>query len=103
MEVFPITRDEFYYKVYELVKEIPKGRVATYGQIAFLLDKPGCSRMVGQALSHAPDSELIPCHRVVNFQGRLVPGWEKQKQLLLGEGIIFKVNGFVDLKKCIWK
>ena len=96
-------REDFYLKVYEIVKEIPKGSVATYGQIAFMLGTPQSPRRVGQALSHAPEFLKVPCHRVVNSQGRLVPGWTLQKDILLGEGIIFKENGCVNLKKCIWK
>ena len=51
--------------------------------------------MVGQALSYAPKEEDLPCHRVVNSQGRLVPSWQKQKELLEKEGITFKRNGCV--------
>lgn len=98
-----IYREDFYREVYKIVKDIPTGSVATYGQIAFLIGKEGCSRIVGQALSHTPDSLEIPCHRVVNFQGRLVPGWDAQRELLEIEGITFKANGYVDLKKYIWK
>ena len=96
-------REDFYLKVYEIVKEIPKGTVATYGQLAFLLGTPQNSRRVGQALSHTPEFLKIPCHRVVNSKGGLVPGWIKQRDILLKEGITFKDNGCVDLKKCIWK
>lgn len=79
------------------------GKVATYGQIAFIMERPGFARMVGQALSHGPESDEIPYHRVVNFQGRLVPGWNNQSKLLEQEGITFKTNGCVDLKKYIWR
>lgn len=82
--------------------DIPWGNVATYGLIAFLCGYPRRSRMVGQALHHAPDFLNIPCHRVVNSQGRLAPGWTEQKQLLANEGIRFKENGCVDLKKYLW-
>lgn len=90
-------------KVYQIVMDIPPGSVATYGMIAFLSGAPQRSRMVGQALHHAPNSLNIPCHRVVNFQGRLTPGWEGQKQLLLNEGIHLLENGRVDMKKYLWK
>ena len=59
-------------------------------------------RMVGRALKQIPDDLSAPCHRVVNASGRLVPGWTEQKQLLLEEGISFKQNGCVDLKKHLW-
>lgn len=96
-------REDFYLSVYEIVKEIPRGCVSTYGQIAALLGTPQCSRRVGQALSHVSEFPKIPCHRVVNSQGRLVPGWTKQRELLLREGVAFKENGCVNMKECIWK
>lgn len=97
-----MNRKEFSDKVYDIVREIPLGKVTTYGMIAFLLGYPRHSRMVGQALHHAPDYLNIPCHRVVNCQGRLTPGWTDQKQLLFNEGIHFKENGYVDLKTYLW-
>lgn len=96
-------RQEFFNKVYQIVMDIPPGSVATYGMIAFLSGKPQRSRMVGQALHYAPDAHNIPCHRVVNCQGRLTPGWAEQKQLLLNEGVQLKENGCVDLKSYLWK
>lgn len=94
---------EFLNKVYQIVMDIPPGSVATYGMIAYLSGNPQRSRMVGQALHHAPDFLNLPCHRVVNCQGRLAPGWANQKQLLINEGIKFKGNGCVDLKIYQWK
>ena len=92
----------FYREVYDIVKEIPEGRVVTYGQIAYLMGKPLCSRMVGQALFHVPEDLSLPCHRVVNSCGRLVPTWFEQRSLLEAEGVSFKKNGCVDLKKSRW-
>ena len=80
-------RAQFYKEVYSITKEIPYGNVFTYGKIAQLIGNPQYSRMVGQALSYAPKEEDLPCHRVVNSQGRLVPSWQKQKELLEKEGI----------------
>ena len=94
---------EFFTKIYQIVDDIPPGSVATYGLIAILSGQPQRSRMVGQALHHAPDYLNIPCHRVVNCQGRLTPGWVDQGQLLANEGIKFKRNGCVDLKVYLWK
>ena len=94
--------DSFRREVYEVVSQIPTGKVATYGMIASLLGAPQCSRMVGRALKEVPEELNIPCHRVVNASGRLVPGWEEQRQLLLVEGIIVKDNGCVNLKKNLW-
>ena len=82
--------DDFCREVYQVVCEIPSGKVSTYGGIAALLGIPQCSRMVGRALKQVPDEVSAPCHRVVNASGRLVPGWEEQKLLLLEEGISFK-------------
>ena len=81
-------RAQFYKEVYSITKEIPYGNVFTYGKIAQLIGNPQYSRMVGQALSHAPKEEDLPCHRVVNSQGRLVPSWQKQRHYK-----IFCVNG----------
>ena len=95
-------RAQFYKEVYSITKEIPYGNVFTYGKIAQLIGNPQYSRMVGQALSHAPKEEDLPCHRVVNSQGRLVPSWQKQKELLEKEGITFKRNGCVNMSKHLW-
>lgn len=97
------SQPEFSQKVFAIVRRIPPGSVATYGQVAFLVGSPQCTRMVGQALHHAPDQSDLPCHRVVNAAGRLVPGWMEQRALLEQEGILFKDNGCVDLKRCLWR
>jgi methylated-DNA-protein-cysteine methyltransferase-like protein len=81
---------DFYIRVYQIVQAIPRGQVATYGQIAWILGKPQCSRRVGQALYHAPHDVNLPCHRVVNSKGGLVQHWAEQKDLLLREGVAFK-------------
>ena len=93
---------DFYTEVYNIVKQIPEGNVVTYGQLAELARRPQCSRMVGQAMFNAPRELNLPCHRVVNSQGRLAPNWTEQRELLEKEGIAFKKNGCVDLKKHIW-
>ena len=83
--------ETFCQEVYQVVCEIPLGKVSTYGSIAALLGMPQCSRMVGRALKQVPDNVSTPCHRVVNASGRLVPGWEEQKQILFRNGVIPKV------------
>lgn len=98
-----MNKSEFNSLVYNIVKEIPQGRVITYGQIANLIGKPQCSRMVGQAMHNAPEKLKLPCHRVVNSQGRLVPGWIEQQNLLEAEGIFFKKNRCVNLDKYTWE
>lgn len=92
----------FNNEVYSIVAEIPEGFVITYGQIARLLGRPRCARMVGQAMYRAPAALHLPCHRVVNGKGGLVPGWEEQKKLLEAEGVTFKKNGCVDLSCHTW-
>ena len=90
-------------KIYEAVKQIPKGCVATYGQVAEMAGNPRMSRAVGNALHKNPDPEHIPCYRVVNSRGELsgafaFGGKDVQKKLLEADGIEV-VNGTVDLKK----
>ena len=91
-------------KIYEQVRLIPKGKVATYGQIAFLAGNPRWSRVVGYALHVNPDPDSIPCHRVVTKEGRLSPsfafgGENIQRELLLGEGVSF-TGDTVDMGRC---
>lgn len=92
----------FFQEVYAIVREIPSGRVLTYGQIASLAGQPQSARQVGQALFHAPTEKDLPCHRVVNSQGRLAPFWTEQRALLEKEGVTFKKNGCVDMRKHTW-
>lgn len=94
---------DFKTEVYSIVKEIPAGKLLTYGQIACLAGKPSGSRQVGYALHHAPPALNLPCHRVVNSTGKTAPGWAEQRELLEKEGISFKTNGCADLKKHLWK
>ncbi len=94
--------DDLIYEVLSAVSEIPSGKVATYGQIARLIGRDNYSRLVGRVLSMAQYYGDYPCHRVVNHQGRLAPGWAEQKQLLSAEGVTFKSNGFVNLKLHKW-
>ena len=97
----------FYDKVYAIVKNIPKGKVATYGQIAHLCQSPRAARAVGYALHCNPSPVVIPCHRVVNRQGRLAPtfafgGEGAQRELLEAENVEVSVDNIVDLKKYLW-
>ena len=94
--------EDFLYQVFAVVEEIPEGKVATYGQIATLIDRPNNSRLVGKALSLSEYFGKYPCHRVVNANGRLVPDWMQQRGLLEAEEVTFKKNGKVDLAKCQW-
>lgn len=93
----------FFQEVYAIVKEIPRGKVTTYGQIAELIGKPGHARMVGYAMCHAPEELNLPCHRVVSSKGRLAPSWLEQRKRLEAEGVCFKRNGCVDMGKSVWR
>ena len=94
-------RDE----IYGLVKQIPPGKLATYGQLAALCGRPRASRIVGAAMLHAPQG--IPCHRVLYRDGALCcdqafGGKEIQRQMLEAEGVAFLPDGRVDLKRHMW-
>ena len=91
------------YEILSIVEEIPEGRVASYGQIARLIGRDRNSRLVGKVLSMAEYYGDYPCHRVVNHAGRLAPSFWNQRELLLGEGVGFKENGCVDMKKYQWE
>lgn len=93
-----------YEKIYEVVKSIPRGNVATYGQMAALAGNPKWARVVGYALHKNPDPKTIPYHRVVNCKGEVAPGFvfggaQIQRSLLKSEGILFKADGRIDLEK----
>ena len=89
--------------VLNIVSQIPHGYVTTYGYIATLAGWPSHSRMVGRTLRYTPGAELLPCHRVVNIEGRTAPGWSRQRTLLESEGVNFKSNGRVDMHKHLWE
>lgn len=93
-------------KIYEQVRRIPRGKVATYGQIAILAGNSRWARVVGYALHSNPDPDGIPCYRVVNRLGELAPafafgGAEVQAELLRADGIEV-TDGRVDLEKYLW-
>ncbi len=99
--------NEFYARVYDVVALIPKGKVATYGQIAALLGNPKAARQVGYALRFTPADRDLPCHRVINAQGAMLWGSvfgspSNQRDRLKKEGVIFKANGCVDMKQSLW-
>lgn len=94
-------------RIYEVVKQIPLGKVSTYGQIALFAGNPRWARVVGYALHVNPNPEIIPCHRVVNRFGEVSSafafgGANRQIQLLQQEGISFTEEGRVDLKNYLW-
>ena len=97
-----IMNEQLIYEILSVVDEIPKGKVATYGQIAKLIGRDKNARLVGKVLSRAEFYGKYPCHRVVNHVGRVAPGWHEQRFLLLEEGVSFKNENHVDMKKSQW-
>ena len=100
-------RDGFFAAVYDMVKQVPRGTVATYGQIAALIGAPRRARYVGYALHVNPDPGPIPCHRIVFADGRLADGFafggpEAQRAMLEAEGVAFLPDGRVDLAVSRW-
>ncbi|MCX8131301.1 MAG: MGMT family protein [Clostridia bacterium] len=98
----------FFEDVYGMVRQIPMGKVATYGQIAKMLGEPRKSKIVGWALHANPYYGDVPCHRVVNRNGELSGGFafggsKAQKLLLEEEGIIFDQGEIINLQKYLWK
>ena len=94
-------------KIYEQVRRIPRGKVATYGQIATLAGNPHWSQIVGYALHANPEPGVTPCHRVVNRFGGVTSafafgGEDRQRELLEKEGIVFCADGKVDLTRYLW-
>ena len=92
---------------YAVVRRIPPGRAATYGQIARLAGMPRCARTVGYAMAACRDPS-VPCHRVVDRFGgtkavfdTFAPG--TQRALLEAEGVVFRADGTVDLERCQWR
>lgn len=99
---------EFCRRVYKIAGNIPIGYVATYGQIAFMAGYPRGARMAGRAMKDTPSDMDIPCYRVVNSSGDTAPEYvfeskRHQRALLEAEGVVFKPNGKIDMKKCKWK
>ena len=93
--------EELRKTVYEIVSQIPRGKVLTYGAIALLAGYPDHSRLVGRIMRDAPDGQL-PCHRVVSASGRLAPHYPAQAELLAAEGVKLSPSGNVSLRTYLW-
>ena len=95
------SRSGFFDEVYRIVQTIPEGTVMTYGMIAAIIGHPRAARIVGYAMHSAP--EKLPCHRVVNREGKLSPdsifGEGTQRSLLEAEGITFLPDGRINMKQ----
>lgn len=98
-----VLNESLIYEILSVVEEIPAGKVASYGQIAQLVGRDKNARLVGKVLSRAEYYGSYPCHRVVNHVGRLALHWAGQRDLLLKEGVTFKINGCVDMRKHQWE
>lgn len=93
--------------VYEYLKTVPEGKVVTYGMIAAAIGRPRAARQVGNALHRNPFPVVVPCHRVVNREGRLAPafafgGIDMQAELLRSEGVEV-TDGYVDMERFVWR
>lgn len=99
----------FFDRVYDVVRQVPVGRVVSYGQVAVLVGEPRKARFVGFAMHSSPGvAGGVPCHRVVFKDGSLAPGFafggpDVQRQMLLDEGVIFTDDGKVDMGICQWE
>ncbi|HLV51214.1 MAG TPA: MGMT family protein [Flavobacterium sp.] len=99
---------DFFQKVYEVVKQIPYGKITTYGAIAKKIGASRSARMVGYALNSVPADEEIPAHRVVNRKGVLTgkhhfQGTNLMQQLLESEGVVIKDNTVQDFERYFWE
>lgn len=100
--------DGFFFRVYEAVKQIPPGRVTSYGAVAAAVGSPGASRMVGWAMNKAfSHPGFVPAHRVVNRNGQLTgkhafPNADTMQELLENEGVRVKNDTVIDFKTVFW-
>lgn len=98
-----------YSRIYAVIRRIPRGKVATYGQIADLAGLPKQPRLVGYALFSSSEDDKLPWQRVVNAKGEISysPARQKadhlQRALLESEGIVFNERGRIDLKRYLWQ
>lgn len=100
-------KENFFKKVYNIVREIPEGRVTSYGEIAKYLGSIKSARVVGWAMNAAHKDKSIPAHRVVNSKGLLTgkhhfSGSNLMQNLLESEGIVIKNNQIINFKKHFW-
>jgi len=103
----PPTASRTYERIYGVVRRIPRGRVATYGQVASVAGLPGRARQVGYALHALSTESNLPWQRVVNSSGRISsraePGADHLQRILLeDEGVAFDDSGRISLKECQW-
>ena len=102
-----MTHQSFTIRVIEAIRDIPSGRVATYGQIASMAGNRRAARQVARILHACSHTHGLPWHRVVNREGRIAlpasSGYEDQKRLLENEGVGFDGTGRIDLERFVWR
>ena len=100
---------DFFQRAYDIVRQVPEGRVATYGPVARMMGEPRKARDVGLAMPSSPGMKGgVPCHRIVFADGGLAPGFafggaDEQRRMLEAEGVGFLPNGKVDLRQYLWE
>jgi methylated-DNA-protein-cysteine methyltransferase-like protein len=102
----PTVSDGTHTRIYKTVSRIPRGRVATYGQIARLAGLRGQARLVGYAMHALPTGSRVPWQRVINARGEIsLPGSSavRQRELLEREGVRFDAKGRIDLDRFLWQ
>ncbi len=99
--------NDFREKVYAMARQIPSGKVVSYGQLALLCGKPRAARLVGTAMRTCPEGSGVPCHRVLHADGSLAHEdafgvWGLQRELLYSEGVSFLDDGRVNMARNRW-
>lgn len=107
VKTFTNARERRWERIYDVIRRIPRGRVATYGQVAALAGLPRHARQVGYALHALPEATKVPWHRVINAKGevsaRSTPGWDRLQLALLRRERVLGANGRVDLDRFRWE
>lgn len=101
-----VYEDSFTNRIKEVIRRIPKGKVATYGQVASIAGNYRAARQTAWVLHVSSEKDNLPWHRVINSQGKISlkpgDGYETQKQLLMSEGIIFDQRDRIPLERFLW-
>ncbi len=97
----------FHEKAKAVIKKIPRGKVATYGQLAALAGNPRAARQVVRILHSSSDKDNLPWHRVINSKRKIsLPpgqGYELQRAMLTDEGVVFGLDDAIDFKRFLWQ
>ena len=104
----PVTAEQAYPRIWAVVRKVPRGRVASYAQVAYEAGLPGRARMVGRALSDAGPAARLPWHRIINAQGRIAlprssTAYVEQKTRLIAEGVMFEAGDRISFARYGWK